>query len=486
MRFAALLVMVMYFVLFLLARKEKPQKVPSILWFPFYCIAHFLYKHLFGRILGRTGQKQVEKDLQRLYPAENQEQVRRDYYVGKIALSLLICFVGTLFGMLISVKTQAQKLLDENGTITRGTYKEGARELTLEASIEGAEKKVFSVQIGARRLTEQELETLVEEFTGELPLLILGENESLEKVYKDLVLEETYADYPFVIEWHSNRPEIVTNTGMVYGVEDGAADLVLTANICYEGENNSLWNQEIAICVVPEVLSDEERFLQNMEEMLVIEEQESREEAAWKLPDRFQGKQVQWREVFPDYGVLLWVGALAAAVLVFFMADKDIHSNLEQKRALMKREYPDVVQKLVLYMGAGMTTRGAFQRIAGEYEKGKAAGKMERAIYEEICYACRELRAGVSESVVYEHLGKRTGIQEYIRLCTLLIQNLKKGNNTLLQRLREEADKACTEQLQNGRRLGEEASTKLLLPMVLMLVVVMLLIMIPAFSSVGI
>ena len=87
---------------------------------------------------------------------------------------------------------------------------------------------------------------------------------------------------------------------------------------------------------------------------------------------------------------------------------------------------------------------------------------------------------------MYEHWGKRTGVQEYVRLSTLLMQNLKKGNNTLLQRLREEADKACTEQLQNNRRLGEEASTKLLLPMVLMLVVVMLLIMIPAFSSVGV
>ena len=145
-----------------------------------------------------------------------------------------------------------------------------------------------------------------------------------------------------------------------------------------------------------------------------------------------------------------------------------------------------MVQKLVLYLGAGLTVRAAFGRIATEYEKGRKEGKRVQAVYEEMLYTCRELQAGVSEGAAYEHFGKRTGLQEYVRLSTLLMQNLKKGNSTLLQRLKEEADRACIEQLQNSRRLGEEAVTKLLLPMVMLLWVVMLIIMIPAFSSAGI
>ena len=222
-----------------------------------------------------------------------------------------------------------------------------------------------------------------------------------------------------------------------------------------------------------------------MEEALAVSERESRGQEEWKLPDSFQGTQILWSQRVTDYGPLLWSGALVTAVLIFFLADKDMHDKLEAKRMRMKRAYPDVVQKLVLYMGAGLTVRGAFQRIAGSYEQEKRAGKAERPIYEEILYTCRELQAGVSEGAAYEHFGKRTGLQEYIRLSTLLMQNLKKGNSTLLQRLKEEADKAGIEQLQNSRRLGEEASTKLLLPMVMMLLVVMLMIMIPAFSSVG-
>ncbi|MDE7046257.1 MAG: hypothetical protein K2O97_14890, partial [Acetatifactor sp.] len=92
-------------------------------------------------------------------------------------------------------------------------------------------------------------------------------------------------------------------------------------------------------------------------------------------------------------------------------------------------------------------------------------------------------RSGVSEASAYEHFGKRTCLQEYVRLSTLLTQNLKKGNSALLERLRAEADRAGEERLQNCKRLGEEAGTKLLVPMVLMLLVVMVMIMIPACSS---
>ena len=90
------------------------------------------------------------------------------------------------------------------------------------------------------------------------------------------------------------------------------------------------------------------------------------------------------------------------------------------------------------------------------------------------------------EGEAYERLGKRTGLREYIRLCTLLTQNLKKGNAALLSRLQEEAQGASAERLQRSRKMSEEAGTKLLLPMIMMLVVVMVMIMLPAFSSMGI
>ena len=69
-------------------------------------------------------------------------------------------------------------------------------------------------------------------------------------------------------------------------------------------------------------------------------------------------------------------------------------------------------------------------------------------------------------------------------MSTLLTQNLKKGNRDLLKRLREEVSRAENEKVQTCKKLAEEASTKLLVPMVLFLVVVMVMVMLPAFLSV--
>ena len=467
-------------------KEEKQNKIPSGLLKPFYCIALYLYKLACVKKLPIAGRDQVVKDLERLHPEENKEVLCTDYYVGKLAKSLLICFLGIVLGIVVSAKTQAEKLLGEDGTIVRGTDEEGNEDLELEASFENGEERHFTYEVGTQRLTEEEAEGLAMELAEKLPLLILGENTSLQEVTSNLLLEDTYENYPFWVEWHSNRPEIVTSTGTVYEISEGSEQAVLTVRIIYEEIAGLEWEQEIPIYVIPPVLTAEESFQKEMEELLILSEQESRSQSVWKLPQDFRGEQITWQQKMTDYGPILAAGALFVAILIFFMADKDIHDNLEAKRKVMKRAYPDVLQKLVRYMGAGLTVRGAFQRMAGIYEQNKKAGKPISPIYEEMLYTCRELQAGVSEGAAYERFGKRTGLQEYIRLSTLLMQNLKKGNSTLLQRLKEEADRACIEQLQNSRRMGEEASTKLLLPMVMMLLVVMLMIMIPAFSSVGV
>ena len=165
------------------------------------------------------------------------------------------------------------------------------------------------------------------------------------------------------------------------------------------------------------------------------------------------------------------------------MQDKDLHTRVQEREQRLKEAYPVVVNKLVLYLGAGLTIRGALMHMANTYNRGRQQGKKEEAVYEEILCTCRELQTGVSEAEAYERMGKRCGIQEYIRLSALLSQNLRKGSGTLPARLREEAEFAERAQMNECRRKGEEVSTRLLVPMVMMLGIVMVMIMIPAFAG---
>lgn len=91
--------------------------------------------------------------------------------------------------------------------------------------------------------------------------------------------------------------------------------------------------------------------------------------------------------------------------------------------------------------------------------------------------------SGVSEMEAYRRFGERCGQVKYKTLATLLIQNLQKGSRHLSDMLEKESVEAWEERKRKARVLGEAAATKLLVPMIMMLLVVMALIMIPAFLS---
>jgi hypothetical protein len=64
-----------------------------------------------------------------------------------------------------------------------------------------------------------------------------------------------------------------------------------------------------------------------------------------------------------------------------------------------------------------------------------------------------------------------------------LLQNQKKGSKDLLLLLENESVNAMERNREMVRIMGEEAGTKLLLPMGIMLCVVFIIIIIPAFMS---
>lgn len=473
------IVFVCYLVLGILSRKETVEQNVSRLLAPFHRMAVYLYKRICIHKLPLFSSTQVEKDLRSLHPGEGKERLKADYYMTKLSLSLAVVFVGTLFGMLVKYNSQSGLLLDEEGRIPRGDYRKGSVRVQLKADCVESEADSFQIQVAPMLLTEEELQDLSEEFWIRLPESILGENEALDKVSCDLVLEESYGEYPFLLEWESRNPAVVGSTGRVYSRET-AVSVEMAVKICYE---EFVREETLVIRVVPPALTAREQERAELEELLLQSEEGSRREEVWSLPKEWKGEKVSWQQEVEDYSMVLWLLTIVTSVSIYAMSDQDLHKQQEQRKKQMQRDYPEIVHKLSLYAGAGMTIRGAFQKIAGDYEQKKAEKKIHPA-YEEMLYACRELHSGVSEASAYEHFGKRTGLQEYIRLSTLLTQNLKKGNSALLERLREEAGRAGEEKLQGCKRLGEEAGTKLLVPMVLMLLVVMVMIMIPAFSNI--
>ena len=100
-----------------------------------------------------------------------------------------------------------------------------------------------------------------------------------------------------------------------------------------------------------------------------------------------------------------------------------------------------------------------------------------------MCETDCNMQAGISEAMAYEQFGRRCNTREYMKLASLLQTNIKKGTRELRRLLENEAYDAFEKRKNMAKIKGEEATTRLLMPMLLMLVIVMAVIMVPAVTS---
>lgn len=421
----------------------------------------FLYDICYVKGWFVTNNRGVINDLERLHPGRSGEALQKNYYVEKLRLLLLIVLAGTMLGLFLQVKLWAEGAGKQIEELEREAAGGGTKEVLLEAEV-GREKEELVIEVSERKLTAQELELMFAQCAVGLEQWIANASGANGKLSQDTELPESLDGYPFEILWREKEGGEMT-AYLYYGEEMYRHTIFVERN-------------------------KETDEAGSLAELLRREVEAQNTNSSYKdvltLPTHLNGEEISWKEVKEDYSGLLMLLSMVTAAGVYFLKDKDLHEEVLEKKKNMKVSYPVILNKFVLYMGAGLTVRGSFLKIAMDYQgcDTKVSG-MEA--YEEMLYSCNELNAGISEGLVYERFGKRTGLQEYARFATMLSQNLKKGNATLLARLREESEKAQIENLQYRKKLGEEAQTKLLVPMVIMMAIVMLLVMIPAFSTFG-
>ena len=199
------------------------------------------------------------------------------------------------------------------------------------------------------------------------------------------------------------------------------------------------------------------------------------------LPDKLNGKKVKWESPADTSGMLLTGLFLIAAMAILVMKGREEQVQLQKRYEELLMDYPGLIMKFTLLVQAGMTVRKAFQKISLDY--GRKRKRNPRPAYEEIRIVCYEMESGVSESEAYRRFGERCGQAKYKTFATLLIQNLQKGSRQMADMLERESTEAWEERKIKARVLGEAAATKLLVPMIMMLIVVMAIVMIPAFMS---
>lgn len=367
--------------------------------------------------------------------------------------------------------------------IERKSYGEGSITDTYLVSVEGElEDSKISLEVAERSYTKDEVKVMFSEVMDILEETVLGENRSRDRVTKDLVLPGDLEEYPVQIQWEMDRYDVLDGTGKLIreNLTEEAVLVELRGLITYQ-EEEAVYVTTVSVC--EEEKTGEEKWISEIEELVEKEEKESREAAAFALPKMISGKNITWRRPADHRGYVVLTLGIIVSILLYIQRVQDAKEFKQKRTQQMTLDYPNIVSEFAMLLAAGMTVKNTWNRIVRTYEEEKKSGK-NRFAYEEMCLTSREMQGGVSEQEAYERFGKRCGQKEYIKFSMLLSQNLRKGSRGLSEILKIESMKAFEERKQHAKKRGEEASTKLLLPMFLMFAIVLLLVMIPAFLSI--
>lgn len=402
----------------------------------------------------------------------------RAYWIRKICYVLAAGMVGLLLAAVSFGWSMLRKEDVPDQRLQRPAYGEGNRTEALEAEIDGEEVQTFEITVRERAYTEAEKQQHLDAAILTLDEMLPGANGSLDEVRQDLAFPKTLEDGAVQIGWTTVPYGVIDESGRLLGSEDVDGVLVEIQGTLTCGGKEALYTAYAK--VFPQEMPKEEQLHQSILNELSREDSEHGSEAVLELPAEVDGRQLHWL-YDKENPVPKVFGVTFLAIFVIWVGmDQQIHRQAKERQAQLLLDYPDLMWKLAMLLGAGMSMKGAFWRLSGQYERKKNG---IRYVYEELTCACYEMQSGIAEAEAYERFGRRCQLPEYIRLGTVLSQNLRKGTKGLNAMLEQEAAASFTERKNNARKLGEKAGTKLLFPMLLMLGIVLVILMVPAFLS---
>lgn len=339
----------------------------------------------------------------------------------------------------------------------------------------------WTLEVEPRKKTAEEIEEAFSETVRNI-YRRLGVEEGGKAVLTESVELPDYDSETGVdIRWNSSEPSVVSKVGTVQRAPlKGPCEITLRACMRYGGESREHW---FYAEVPPYEAGSREAVLYQAGEYLSDLEKETQESDGFYLPEAIGEVAVGTKE---DAGsVFKWIiaGALFLPLAVVIAKRQEKEQERKKREEECMTAYPQLITKLTLYIGAGLSLRGAWERLAADYRgKTETPGKTD-PVEEEVLLLVGELKNGTSEAKAYEEFGRRIGMKPYLRCASLLVSQLQKGSGILRKSLEGEVRLAWELYREQVTKKGEEAQTKLLFPMMGMLFLVMALIMIPAFFA---
>jgi len=178
------------------------------------------------------------------------------------------------------------------------------------------------------------------------------------------------------------------------------------------------------------------------------------------------------------FGLAGTAAAMLGAGLLPVARIRRLEQAIRARKRQMLLELPVFVNRLQLMLQAGLTLHAAFLRAAEAACKDgtKADGLPDpdsRPFARQLSIAVSQLHNAMPLAQVLEQLARRCGVQEVTFFATALQMNARRGGDELAASLGQLSRELWEKRKQTVRALAEEASAKMLFPLMLIFLAVL-------------
>jgi tight adherence protein C len=173
-----------------------------------------------------------------------------------------------------------------------------------------------------------------------------------------------------------------------------------------------------------------------------------------------------------DYAVAIF-GAIISILIPPVMI-KNLDKKIKRRKDQIIYDLPEFLNKVTLLVNAGETVQRAMIRCVEQKKNSK------NALYVELRVLVNELYNNKSLSLVLEDFSKRCSVKEVSMFTTTVLLNYRKGGSEFATALQGLSRDLWEKRKSISRTLGEEASSKLVIPMVVIFLIIMIIVATPA------
>ena len=176
-----------------------------------------------------------------------------------------------------------------------------------------------------------------------------------------------------------------------------------------------------------------------------------------------------------DKLLLFGLGVVLSGVLYYYFTTQPA-SKVKKRSVQFLNEFPNAVSTIALLVNSGMILREAWREVSLSDDS---------ELYMEMRKVNEEIDNGTSEIDALYNFANRCVTPEIKKFTSFIVQGLEKGSKDLANALTNQTRELWELKKQNTLRQGELASSKLMIPLMVMFLGILIMIIGPIMTNLG-